>query len=114
MLGSSEDDVLCSTRSVKPQTRWDITSPRCRSATSNIASAGRYRFASPSAEEKLIYRNWRRAMLTLYAVIACATATILIATGSRDQSSTAKNGGCPFGVRSHCSERVPLVVNSPY
>jgi hypothetical protein len=51
-------------------------------------------------------------VLTLYAAVACTTATILVAIGSFDQASTAKNGDCPFGVRAHCPERLPLVVNS--
>jgi hypothetical protein len=110
MRGSSEDDV--STRSDKPQIPSDVTSTRRHPVTSTIASAGRNRFASPSVEEKLVYRNWRRAVLTFYASIACTTAAILIAMGSFDQSSTAKNGDCPFGVRSHCPQRLPLVVNS--
>jgi hypothetical protein len=112
MRGSSEDDVFRSPRSDKPQIPSDITSTPRRPVTSTIASAGRNRFASPSVEEKLVYRNWRRVVLTLYAVVACTSAVILIAIGSFDRPSTAKSGDCPFGVRSHCPERLPLIVNS--
>jgi hypothetical protein len=93
MQGFSEDHVSSSTRSVKPQTPSDTTSTRWRPITSTIASARRNHFASLTVEEKIIYRNWRRATLTLYAVFACATAAILIAIGPLDQPSTAKNGG---------------------
>jgi len=112
MRDSSDDDEFCSTRSDKPQISSDTTSTRRRPVSSTIASAGRNRFASPSVDEQLVYRNWRRAVLTLYAAIACTTAAILVAIGSFDQSSTAKNGDCRFGVRAHCPERLPLVVNS--
>jgi hypothetical protein len=90
MHESSGDYASSSKNGVAPQT--PSRSTRWRSNASTIASAGRSHLASLTAEEKLTYRNWRRATLTFYAVFACAVAVILIAVGSNDQSRTAKSG----------------------
>jgi hypothetical protein len=90
MHDSSGDHVSSSTNAVPQQT--PSRSTRWRPNASTIASAGRSHFASLTAEDKLTYRNWRRATLTFYAVFACAVAVILIAVGSNDQSRTAKSG----------------------
>jgi hypothetical protein len=90
MQGSSEEHVSSSTRSTKPQTPSDTTSPRRRPHALTIAFAGRNHFASHTAEEKLIYRNWRRTTLVFYTVFICGIAAIVIAIGPGDQSSTAK------------------------
>jgi hypothetical protein len=90
MQGSSEDYLSSSTRSVNPQTPSDTTSTRWLPIASTIASAGRNHFASPTVEEKLVYRNWRRTTLIFYAVFICGLTAIAIAIGPGNQSSTAK------------------------
>jgi hypothetical protein len=90
MHDSSGDRVSSSTNGVTLQT--PPRSARWRQNASTIASAGRSHLASLTAEDKLTYRNWRRATLTFYAAFTCAIAVLLIAVGSNDQSRTAKNG----------------------
>jgi hypothetical protein len=83
------DHASSSPNRVVPQTTSRST--RWHPSASTIASAGRSHLALLTAEDKLTYRNWRRATLTFYAVFACAIAAILIAVGPNDQSRTAKS-----------------------
>ena len=61
MQGSS--GVSRSTNGVEVQTSSNTTSTRWCPNASTIASAGRSHFAPLTAEEKITYRNWRRATL---------------------------------------------------
>jgi len=90
MQGSSEDHVSSSTRSVKPQTPLDTASARRRLYASTIVSVRRHHFASPSVEEELTYRYWRRATLVFYTIFLCGMAAIVIAVRPVDKSSIAK------------------------
>jgi hypothetical protein len=90
MQESSADHMSSSLTGVLPQT--PSRSTRSHPSASTIASVGRSHLASLTAEDKLTYRNWRRATLTFYAVLACTIAAILIAVESNDQSRTAKSG----------------------
>jgi hypothetical protein len=83
MQGSSEDS---STRSVEPQISSKATLARERP----VASLRRHHFASPTVEEELTYRYWRRATLVFYAIFLCGIAAIVIAIGPIDKSNGAK------------------------
>jgi hypothetical protein len=84
--------VFPSTKPVEPPTSDSKELGLCRPDASMISAARRLYFASLTAEEKRIYRDWRRATLMFYAVFICGIAAIAVAIGPGDPSHTAKNG----------------------
>jgi hypothetical protein len=105
MQGSS--GVSPSTNGVELQTSSNTTSTRWCPNASTIASAGRSHFAPLTAEEKITYRNWRRATLIARASPASypnPPAAAPLPIGLKDFPATGlalfgtRLGPLPFGV----------------
>jgi hypothetical protein len=92
MQGSPEDHLSRSTKPAEPPTSESRELGRWRPNASVMTAARQSHFASLTAEEKTVYRNWRRATLVFYAVFLCGIAAIAVAVGPGD-SSLAQNGG---------------------
>lgn len=84
------EDPVSSGIAIAPQATSTRAPIRWRPDASAIASARRSHFAPFTAEERITYRTWKRATLTLYFALACFTAAIFIAIGGAHQSSTVK------------------------